>query len=66
MQNRLRLVATRPDSAPMQPACPYCRELMGLQRADPWTLLRGRQLHRYEFGCDECGHTMTRVFATAG
>jgi hypothetical protein len=47
--------------APMAPACPSCKELMSFKSAEPWTLLRGHQLDRYLFECDECGHSITRM-----
>lgn len=47
--------------APMAPACPHCNDLMSLQSAEPWTLLRGHQLDRYVFECAECGHSITRM-----
>ncbi len=53
---------TRLD-APLPFCCPRCRELMQFKAAEPWTLLRGKQLSRLIFECDECGHVNTRVIS---
>lgn len=43
--------------APIPPCCPNCLEVMGIKTAEPWTLLRGYQLNKYTFECNDCGFT---------
>jgi hypothetical protein len=53
-------------STPMAPCCRHCYGLMSFKEAQPWTLLRGQQLDRLTFECDECGYTVSRLVGSAG
>ena len=46
---------------PMPPCCDHCQSLMSFKETQPWTLLRGEQLGRFTFECNECGSTSTRI-----
>ena len=46
-------------SVPLPPGCPNCWQLMNLIAGEPWTLLRGNQLNKYVFECNNCGYTTT-------
>ena len=46
---------------PMPPCCPHCWGFMGLKDSESWTLLRGRQLTRYIYQCEDCGHAFSRI-----
>jgi hypothetical protein len=48
-------------SVPLPPACPNCWQVMSLTTAEPWTLLRGNQLTKYVFECNNCGYTTARM-----
>ena len=48
-------------SAPMAPGCPKCWKLMSLKIVEPWTLLRGNQLDKFTFECEDCGYVSVRL-----
>ncbi len=57
----LEKTPTEFSHVPLPPACPSCWQVMSLTATQPWTLLRGNQLRRYVFECNNCGYTTTRM-----
>jgi hypothetical protein len=47
--------------AHIPPCCPNCWAVMSITTTEPWTLLRGNQLNKYTFECNECGYSTSSI-----